>query len=288
MILSTSTDVLAKAVGINDAISLIADSGFDAADYTFGAIDTEHDKDFYTNLKKHAEEKGLFFNQAHAPFPSARGKDDDEIVFNNIAESTKKASYLGIKNIVVHPVHYLSYTNGNAQRIFELSMDFYKKLIPFSEEYGVKIALENMWEFQKAGYKKISHSACSKPLEFLKYLETLNNDCFIACFDIGHATLVCEEHDVFIETLGNKYLKALHVHDVGGFEDDHTLPYFGITNWDKVTKALAKIDYNGDLTYEAGGFFKGKPVQLYPEYLKLMVQTGRFLIKKIEDYKKGL
>jgi len=38
--------------------------------------------------------------------------------------------------------------------------------------------------------------------------------------------------------------------------DAHTLPFFGIIDWEKVMEALADINYTGDLTYEANGFYK--------------------------------
>ena len=59
----------------------------------------------------------------------------------------------------------------------------------------------------------------------------------------------------------------------------------GICDWDKVVKALAEIGYEGDFTYEADGFYINKPKELYKQYQLTAVQTGRFLIKKAEEYK---
>ena len=121
---------------------------------------------------------------------------------------------------------------------------------------------------------------------FIKYIDTLDSDCFTACLDVGHAKLCCEDPAAFVKALGKKRLGALHVHDVDGIRDLHTLPYFGMGNWDKFTKALAEIDYEGDFTYESGNFDFGKPKELYTCYEKLAVETGRFLINKINGYKK--
>jgi len=86
--------------------------------------------------------------------------------------------------------------------------------------------------------------------------------------------------------LGSDRLACLHVHDVDGIDDSHTLPYFGIVRWQQVMEALAEIDYKGDLTFEACGFFRDKPVELYPQYLKMMERTGRHLINIFDNAKK--
>jgi hypothetical protein len=52
-------------------------------------------------------------------------------------------------------------------------------------------------------------------------------------------------------------------------------------------KALADIDYKGDLNYEASGFIKDIPIELRPDGLKFMAKVGHYLIGRYEYYKKG-
>jgi hypothetical protein len=93
--------------------------------------------------------------------------------------------------------------------------------------------------------------------------------------------------DLWLEKkLGNKRLQCLHVHDVDGTNDSHTLPFYGTVNWDKVMKALADIDYKGELTFEADSFMDNKPDMLLPECARLMAETGKYLVSKFESYKK--
>lgn len=287
MKLSASSGEIFNAYGPEGGVDFFAAAGYDAIDFSFGSVKfaTDFSERNFRNLRKYAEERDLVFNQAHAPFPSSCA--DEELTkrrFEEIVQCIKNASYLGVRNIVVHPCQHLTYNDeGVPEKLFEMNMDFYNSLKPYSEEYGVRIAIENMWQSVR---EKILHSTCSRPDEFIRYIDELNSDCFVACLDIGHAMLVCEKPDEFIRKLGNKRLKALHVHDVDGIHDLHTLPYFGIIDWDSVAKALAEIEYEGDLTFEASYFMPGKPVELYPAYGKLMTDTGRYLIKKIESYKK--
>ncbi len=287
MRLSSTTDRLQEKFGIYKAIDILSEAGYDAID--FSQFDKEiyeslDDKAYYTEIRKYAEDKGLCFNQSHAPFASSF-EDEERTAkrFDEIVNAIKRASYLGIKNIIVHPCQHLKYdVEGNPEKLFEYNMEFYSRLIPYCEEYGIRVALENMWQYTGM----VNHSTCSRPDEFVRYLDGLNNDCFVACLDLGHAALVRENIGDFIKKLGNKRLQCLHVHDVDGTNDSHTLPFYGSINWDKVMRALAQIDYKGDLTFEADAFMNNKPDALLPDCAILMAKTGKYLVSVFDGYKK--
>lgn len=287
MKLSSTTDKLQEKFGIYKAVDILSEAGYDAID--FSQFNEEiyastYGKEYYTEIRKYAEDKGLFFNQSHAPFSSSFTDEEKTAKrFDEIVTAIKRASYLGVKNIIVHPCQHLKYdVEGNPEKLFEYNMEFYKKLIPYCEEFDIKVALENMWQYTGM----INHSTCSRPEEFVRYIDELNNDSFVACLDIGHAALVREDIGDFIKILGNKRLRCLHVHDVDGTNDSHTLPYFGSINWEKVMKALAEIDYKGELTFEADSFMDNKPDILLPDCAKLMAKTGKHLVSQFENYKK--
>ena len=271
-------------------VDLFHNAGFDAMDFGFfnqkfyGVhTDSEEWKQYFLDIRAYAEEKGMIFNQAHAPFPSS--VDDpirNEEIFQNIVRSMKNASYLGIKTTIVHPMQHLRYyDDGAPERLFEMNMEFYNKLKPYCEEYNIKVALENMWQNQ--GGRKISHSTCSTPEEFIRYIDELNSDWFVACLDTGHACLVCEDVAEFIRKLGKKRLKALHVHDVDGLDDSHMLPGYGIINWNQVTAALKEIGYEGDFTFEVSRFLSRLPEETAPYAVKYTESVGRYLMKKIQE-----
>ena len=275
--------------GVEKSIELMANAGFDAIDFPFGGkycspeTDSDAFKEYFLKIREMIQEKGLHFNQAHAPAPSSHiDETRDQELFENLVRSIRNASYLGVPTIVVHPVQHLTYDNDeNPERLFEMNIRFYNRLKPYCEEYGIKIALENMWQYIG---KKISHSTCSRPDEFNRYLDALDSNHFVGCLDIGHAFLVGESPSDFIRNMGNKRLRALHIHDVDGFLDSHTLPFQGAVNWERTVKALADIEYQGDLTYEANGFLTRTPFELYSSALRHMVEIGRYLIRKFQDY----
>ena len=296
MKLVTTTDNLEKRFGMKKAIDILCDAGYDALDFSafYPRLYTDELGDaFFLEMKKYALDKGLTFEQAHAPFASSFRDDEEKTKqrFGEIVRSMKNASLLGVKRIVVHPCqHLMHHEANNAELLFEMNMDFYKRLIPFAEEYGIKIAVENMWQTvgvhrYSIGTPVIYRSVCSSPDEFLRYLDELNSDAFCACLDIGHTMLVREKPDDMVRALGNKYLKTLHVHDVDGIRDSHTIPYRGIADWAAVTKALGEIDYSGDLTFEVGDF-GAFPMELWPGLSRHMVDIGRYLISLVHANRK--
>ena len=52
-------------------------------------------------------------------------------------------------------------------------------------------------------------------------------------------------------------------------------------------KALADIDYKGDLTFEADSFLSKLDVELMPSAVKFMAKTGKHLAEKVDSYRKS-
>ena len=294
MNISTDIDCFYKVYSEKETVKILAECGFDAIDYSFmnkkyfsGELSDDECKDYYTDLRKYAEDHGVFFNQSHAPCPSGSGDaEESERLFDNIVRAMRNASYLGVKTIIVHGKDHIVHNDvGGAQRLFEMNMDFYTRLKPYCEEYGIRVALENLPQMKKFIFgEKFVESVCSTPDEFIEYLDTLNSDCFTACLDIGHAMITGQNPQSFIRALGGKRLTALHIHDNNGLRDWHTLPYLGgMADWNEIMKALKEIDYTGELTFEAGNFLKSLPKELYPDGAKMMVATGRYLRKIYYD-----
>ena len=64
----------------------------------------------------------------------------------------------------------------------------YLELLPFAKECGVKIATENMWNWD-AQKDESSFAACATSESFLAHLDAVNDDYLVACLDIGHAEM---------------------------------------------------------------------------------------------------
>lgn len=288
MFLSTTTGILTKEFGEKQAIKIIADAKFDAYDFSFTTIrdDSPIFSDDYLSyaneLKCLADENKIFCNQAHAPYHSSYGiPEKDEKMFNLIVRSMEVAAVLGAKIIVVHPKQHLTYAE-HQQELFEMNVEFYNSLIPYCKKFNIKVACENMWQYNPAT-KAIIDSTCSRAWEFCKYIDAINSEWIVGCLDIGHASLVGTDIPDFIRTMGNKRLQALHIHDTDLKNDLHTLPFTQKIDYVAVMKALNEIEYKGDFTYEADGFLKHFPIDFFPEASAFMCKVGRYLIKQFKS-----
>lgn len=292
MLLSTQTSNILGAFGEEQGLRILKDAGYDALDASLFAMSTtpqsplygEGWREYAENLKKLSDEIGIPFNQSHVPFVfNWKNPNEFEERFMPLnIRGLIVSGILGVKTAIVHPYHYGEYF-GHEEEIFERNMKFYRDLLPYAKEYGVKIAIENMWR-NEPKRKYICPSACGTAKDLARYIDTLNDDTFVACLDLGHCGLVGEEAQDAIRILGHDRLKALHVHDNNYREDTHTLPMMSMMEWDEICKALADIKYDGDFTFEADAFLKYVPKDFKPTACKFMADTGRYLISKIESH----
>lgn len=296
MKLSTTLNVPASLFGEEASIRKIAEAGFDAFDLSLFRMFTDPDnyemnRDDYRayakRLRSAADDCGIVCNQSHAPFGSSTGEPaEDERRFGLIVRAMEVAAVLGAKNIVVHPLQHLPYIAGdNAARLEEMNMAFYRRLIPYAEEYGIRIAVENMWQTATLPHgqeARIWHSTCSTPAEFCRYIDRLDSPWVVACLDIGHVSLVDEDIPAFIRALGCDRLQCLHVHDTDGVGDLHTLPFFGVIDYTAVCRTLAEIGYTGDITFEADNFFRRTPLSSPENTLRVMHAVGRELCRLVQ------
>ena len=281
MILSANMIRVHDAFGIKKTFDIFAQAGFQGMDFNNDVREyftTEHDEAFYRDLGNYAREHGIAICQAHAPFPSSYPEEDKtELRFEQIVQGMKNASYLGAPMIVVHPCTHLNY-DENAEALFEINLDFYRRLIPYAREYNIKIAIENIGRV----------SVTSTPERLNKLYDTLGDPVFTVCFDVGHCLLQGVDPAEAIRAIGDRLVNGCtHVHDNLGDSDAHTLPFYGAVKWEEVMAALADIGYEGELNYEASNFLKNLPVDLYFDGLSYMAKVGQYLIDRFNAYRNG-
>lgn len=290
MRISSATKQIEDVFGKEEAIRMIARAGFDCADLSMFDMEFGNSSPFLQDdyaeyalhLKQVAEECGICFNQAHAPFSmdmSVWETDAEawEDVLSRLRRAIEIAGIVGAPRIVVHPVQYMIYWNTDPEYMLNKNREFYRQLIDTASKASVKICVENMWRMDLDS-KIIRDSVCSSPYEFAKYVDTFNQDAdiFCACLDIGHCVLTSHDPVNAVRVLGGR-LEALHVHDTSFFRDLHTCPLTGNINQYKVAEALAEIGYQGDYTLEAAAFLRPFRKEFYQEALNFMAKVSRHL-----------
>lgn len=287
MKLVTHTEVLTTKMSYEEAVKMIAEAGFDAVDCSMfdmvcdDSVWNQADwKEHAIALRAYAESLGVHFQQAHAPFPTTRGTEEyDTQAFQKILRAMEIASLLGAENIVVHPVIHMYYAK-HREELYQKSLELYRALIPYCEKFGIRVCTENMWD--RDGYKVIRDSLLARPEEFVAILEELDSPWIGGCLDLGHTALVGQDPATVVRCMGKKHLQCLHVHDVDGLKDSHTMPFMAKLDWASITQALGQVDYQGALTFEAGGYLENLPQELWADGLKLLERVGRYLIAEID------
>ena len=287
MKISTSINSAADLVGEEKTLELLAKAGFDAWDfsmfemckYDWGKkilLPNDHPlagKDylaFAKKLKRIGLDNGIECNQSHAPFPTCC--DEIRSHYKRAIECTAEA---GGKICVIHP---------DNNKTPEENAEMYFELLDFAKEHNVKIATENMWNWDdEKGHS--CFAACATPESFNAHLDAVNDDFFVACLDIGHAEMKGSDTDSvqLIRALGNR-LQALHIHDNDKLHDDHQIPFSMNIEFKPIVKALKEINYNGYFTLECGTFLKDYNKDNVYEGLKKMAESAKKLAVMYDNF----
>ena len=285
MKISTEIASLSKLVGEEKAVEYIAKAGFDAWDFSMFSMvrydwgtgevsKTDHPLsgdnyiEFARKLKKIGEDNGIHCNQSHAPFPVY--SPEIRSYLKRAIECTAEA---GGKICVIHPDNFKSP---------EENAEMYLELLPFAKGCGVKIATENMWNWDsEKGHS--SFAACATPKSFCDHIEVINDDFFVACLDIGHAEMKGSDTTAveMIKALGDS-LQALHIHDNDKLNDSHQIPFSMNINFNEIIKALKEIKYSGYFTLEADSYLKDYTEENAFDGVKKLAESARKLADMFE------
>ena len=280
MKISTEIHSSAQIIGEEKTIEYLARAGFDAWDFSMFSMCEYDDKkniilennhplagsnylSFARKLKRIGLDNGIVCNQSHAPFPTS---------YPGIRSYLKRAiectAEAGGEICVIHP-------DNNASP--EENAEFYLELLPFAKECGVKIATENMWNWDKEK-KQAKFAACATPESFCAHIDMVGSDYLVACLDLGHAEMRGSGTTAveMIKALGTR-LQALHIHDNDKWHDSHQIPFSMDIDFEPIVEVLKESDYSGYFTLEADSFLQ--------VYTKENIFGG---IKKLADSAKKL
>ena len=183
---------------------------------------------FARRLKRIGLDNGIVCNQSHAPFPS-----DCAEIRSYLKRAIECTAEAGGQICIIHPAN-----NRSAQKNAEM----YLELLPFAKDCGVKIAAENMWNWDREKDES-TFAACASTESFLEHLDAVNDDFLVACLDVGHAEMRGSGSGAVA------MIRALNDND--RWHDSHQIPLSMSIDFDAVVSALKEIDYKGYFTLEA-------------------------------------
>lgn len=256
---------------IMEAVDFLADVGFEAIDVNFSAtiiqgefghepmLDGSNWRERMAALKARASDRGLQILHSHAPF-QYRYQDTENPLYpmwnEMMHRSIEATGLLGGKHIVVHPV----VTPDRTATLVEETMQALVPLARYGEQFGVRLAVENMFS--------------TAPEQLAEIADRLNADI---CWDSGHAHIHGLDQEESLAVLGNR-VKVLHIHDNFGKRegpvtdwskcDLHQPPFLGDVAWDSFMRGLERIGFDGPFNYEVQSESIPEPMrEIHAQYL---------------------
>jgi hexulose-6-phosphate isomerase len=236
-------------------IDWAAAQGLDGVELTVGdCLSIDIDEAECRKIAAYAKEKGVGLRTlASGCYGAMSLGAADEAEREKAIDFTKKylqiAAWIGAETILVIPGS--AHVTWDPSRpvvpyktVWENSTKSINELIPLAEKLGVNIALENVWM-----------RFLLSPMEWKLFIDQFKSDRIGMYLDIGNCLIYAPAQD-YIELLGSKRIKAIHVKNWKGDDCGGGLHGFGDSllagdvDFAQTFAALEKIGYQGTLTAE--------------------------------------
>lgn len=285
MEISTSTNLVAFTPGrmrnpMDFCIRECAKGGYRVLDINFceamnpwSRIRDDDWEDYVASLGKLAEECGVVFRQSHLPYYDVFAEENRNPVMEMLIErSIIGSGMLGVQWAVTHPCTDYGCYEASYQR----NLSYYAAHLETARKHGLGICLENDFGYIP-GTKKPLY--CADIQELIALTDGFADPEHMGiCYDFGHANL-CPGADHRKNLLAiDSRLRALHVQDNHGRDDEHLLPFHGNTDWAVCMEALAQISYQGDLTFEVQEFGRYLPKDQKHLVVEYSRKIGKILV----------
>ena len=225
--------------------------GLDAADFHLDCINFK-EENWMKHIEKaaeYSEEIKMKFELCHLPFSTAISTNPELLPeFNEkVHKSIDVAAFLGIEYAVLHPnAITLPESEYNRKEQYENVVKHIEPFVEHAEKVNVKLTIENM----RVVYSDVpTHRYCQTPEELCEVADTFGIG---VCWDFGHANISRVIQSEGLAYVGSR-LKAIHVNDNRGIDDEHIPTFMGTVDWKDAAKGLADIGYNGLFNFEIGG-----------------------------------
>ncbi len=240
------------------------------------------------------EKYGIRPSQMHAPYPvwvPGKPQMTEYMHATVIPKSIVIAEALQVPWMVIHPFKMQFLSDKSPEEERRRNIEYFKVLVPLLKQCNVKVCLENLYENYA---NRLVEGTCANPKEVLYYLDELNTyageELFGICLDTGHLQLVHRDPYDYITQLGS-HLKILHLHENEGVNDLHHMPFtFGRRagegqDWQRIFEALAKIDFDGTISFETFPCVSSFPRGCEEEVLRTIYQIGCYFKDEIDKEK---
>lgn len=194
-------------------------------------------------LNEAAKSYGLEYT-VHAPFADINIASPSKLMLRaslkRLKQSMAYAQALNAKLWVFHPGMQTGISAFYPGRDWTQNIQSIRLLCKAAEEYGVKIALENLPEPFPFTMKSVEH--------FAKFYKETSLDTGLV-LDVGHAN-INKQIGLFLTTFKGKIVH-IHASDNMGELDQHLGIGYGKINWQQLAQTLKEIAYDKTVILES-------------------------------------
>ncbi len=152
---------------------------------------------------------------------------------------------LGVRDVVMHPGGAHAEAK-DAQHVFELNVESFRRLSDHAGSLDLCIGIENM-----PGRDRGPHFG-ARPSDLLDLIAAVGSPALGITFDTSHAHILGIDHAAAIRQCG-ELLWATHISDCDGTADQHLTPGNGTIDWPPLMRALREVGFAGALNLEIPG-----------------------------------
>jgi len=193
-------------------------------------------------FKRFADNLGFSFPQAHfdlgADIAQPAGSPERREVVDSLKRWCDFFAALDVRAGVLHPGGERLWKLGwERADTLTLSAEVLHELLEYISGGPTEICLENSWHHE----------------DTMHLVDTIASPDLNACMDTGHLNITGGNWPDFVRWAGPR-LKALHIADNLGTNDDHILPHGrGTIKWEGFADALRQVGYDGLFNFEIPG-----------------------------------
>ena len=237
----TTTDVFPPEYQAEDVLDRLANLGYTTLDMGFDycvgedrLLEGDNWRERVIALRKKADELGVRYTHAHAPYDVGSRAEAQ-------MRSFEAAAILGATSIVAHPIREVDgRIIDDVDEFIRVNKEAVLPLLPLMEKYGLVMLSENiLW------------GATIHAKNIVELVKAIDSPYFGWCYDTGHShsngvpVTILRELDVVP--------MSLHIQDTHGpgSGDEHLLPGDGNIDWKEFMDVLKEIGYKGELVLEA-------------------------------------
>ena len=262
--ISSAMASFCKSQGLEGAMRLVKDAGFDSLDFPFSAYSSAPDaplngenwREWVREVRRISERLALPITQAHATWQQAIPAD-----FHY--EPPQEAYFRTMEACqTFHPMRQLERVDSPAmrRRIHDWNVRWFHDLLPAAEQYGIVINLENTFDshhVQRPGDLPYPYTTAQDMLDLMHDIGSMRVQL---CLDTGHANISGQDIPAMIRAFRSD-LATVHLNDNYGYitpvyEDLHLFPGYGRIAWEPIFTALREINFKGVLNIEPIGELK--------------------------------